>query len=225
MIIHVHSWRRKIVMIQKYILYLLAFCKKIEPYVGYYRWQIKSYNDTAHNILKNEIDLILLQLLTKQKCGIITTLVLSFIGLAYEGISSSLHNKRHKALHKAVKAMDSKSAIQCNKLMQLEKSMVMYGICTQEQLINIVHHIHNTTSSNERLFAGQESSLSLWSLYANAQGIQHYSVNSLLYVRTVKDKYILLYKELISQRCIYTAAIRILAKGYLPISLITPLIF
>ena len=27
------------------------------------------------------------------------------IGLAFEGISSFLHNKRHKALHKAVKAM------------------------------------------------------------------------------------------------------------------------
>ena len=31
-----------------------------------------------------------------------------------------------------------------------------------------------------------------------------------------------LYKELIAQLCIYTTSIRILAKGYLPISLITP---
>ena len=110
--------------------------------------------------------------------------------------------------------------------MQLENSLVMYGIYnteTLEQLINTVHHIHNTTSSNERLFAGQVSSLSLQSLYANTQGIEHNSINSLLYLRTVKDKYVLLYKELIIQLCIYAAAIRILAKGYLPISLITPL--
>ena len=46
----------------------------------------KSYNNTAHNILKNEIDLILPQVPRKQKCGIITTLVSSFIGLPYEGI-------------------------------------------------------------------------------------------------------------------------------------------
>ena len=78
---------------KKYTLDLLAFCKKIGPYVTYYKRQIKSCNDTAHNILKNEIDLILLQLPTKQKHGIITTLVSSFIGLAYEGISSFLHNK------------------------------------------------------------------------------------------------------------------------------------
>ena len=105
---------------KKYIPDHLAFCKRIEPYVAYNKRQIRSYNDTAHNIQKNKIDLILPQLLTKQQCGIITTLVSSFIGLAYEGISRFLHNKRHKALHKAVKAIDSKSAIQHKKLMQLE---------------------------------------------------------------------------------------------------------
>ena len=38
----------------------------------------------------------------------------------------------------------------------------------------------------------------------------------------MQDKYIALYKELITQLHIYTTSIRILAKGYLPISLITP---
>ena len=32
----------------------------------------------------------------------------SIIGLAYEGISSFLHHKRHKALHKAVTVMEKK---------------------------------------------------------------------------------------------------------------------
>ena len=72
----------------------------------------------------------------------------------------------------------------------------IYNAETLEQLINTVHLIHNTTSSNEKLFAGQQSSLTFRSLYSNAQGIQHYSINSLLYLRTVLDKYISLYKEL-----------------------------
>ena len=63
----------------------------------------------------------------------------------------------------------------------------------------------------------------LQSLYANAQGIQHYSINSLLYLRTIQDKHFLLYKELITLLHIYATTFRILAKGYLPISLITPL--
>ena len=71
---------------KKYLLDLIAFCKKIVPFVNYYKRLIKSYNNTAHSILKNEIDLILPEVPRKQKCGIITTLMSSFIKLAYEGI-------------------------------------------------------------------------------------------------------------------------------------------
>ena len=50
---------------KKYSLDLLALYKKSEPYVDYYMKQIKSYNDTAHHILKNEIDLMSPQLPAK----------------------------------------------------------------------------------------------------------------------------------------------------------------
>ena len=109
--------------------------------------------------------------------------------------------------------MDSRATIQHNKLLQLENSMLMCGIY---KLISTVHHIDNTTFLHEKLFAGQQSSLTLRSLYANALGLQHYSINSSLYLRTVQDKYIALYRELITQLCIHATSIRIL-----PISLIT----
>ena len=121
--------------------------------------------------------------------------------------------------------MDRKTTIQCNKLMQLENSVLIYGVYnadTLEKLIDTVHQIHNTTSSHERMFAGQQRSLTLRSLYANTLGLQYYSINPLLYLMIVQDKYIALYKELITQLCIYVTSVRILAKGYLPISLITP---
>ena len=78
---------------RKYMLDLRTFCKKIESFVIYYQRLIKSYNNTIHNILENEINLILPQVPRKQKYGIITTLESSFIGLAYEGISSFLHHR------------------------------------------------------------------------------------------------------------------------------------
>ena len=59
-----------------------------------------------------------------------------------------------------IKAMDNKANIQCNKLVQIENSMLMYGVYnaeTLEKLINTVHNIHNTTSLHERLFTGQQS--------------------------------------------------------------------
>ena len=78
---------------KKHMLDLMTFCKKIEPSVFYYKRLINSYNNTTYNILTNEINLILPQMPRKQKHGIITTLVSSFIGLAYEGITSFLHHK------------------------------------------------------------------------------------------------------------------------------------
>ena len=45
----------------------------------------------------------------------------------------------------------------------------------------------------------------------------------MLYLTTIKDKYIEIYNELISQLHIYVKAVRILEKGYLLISLITQL--
>ena len=67
---------------RKYLTELRTYCNKIKPFVSYYSKLINSYNMTAHNILQNEIRLLLPQV-SRQKCGIITTLVSSFIGLAY----------------------------------------------------------------------------------------------------------------------------------------------
>ena len=74
---------------RKYLTELKTYCNKIKPFVSYYNKLIKSYNKTVHNILENEIKPLLPQL-SRHKCGIITTLVSGFIGLAYEGISSFL---------------------------------------------------------------------------------------------------------------------------------------
>ena len=73
--------------LRKCLTELRTYCNKIKPFVSYYRKLIHSYNKTAHNILQNEIRLLLPQI-SRQKCGIVTTLVSGFIGLAYEGISS-----------------------------------------------------------------------------------------------------------------------------------------
>ena len=78
---------------RKHMLDLTTFCKKIEPFVAYYKRLIKSYNNMAHNILENEINLVLPQVARKHKCGVIATIVSSFIGLAYEGISIFVHHK------------------------------------------------------------------------------------------------------------------------------------
>ena len=161
----------------------------------------------------------------RQKCGIVATLVSGFIGLAYEGISSFLQGKCDTTLKKAVLAMDNEINIQHNKLLKLDNTMPMYGIYnveTLEKLINMVHEIHNVTSSHKKLFAGEDNPAVFRLLYTNAFGVQQYAFNSLLFLRVVQDKYISLYRELITQLRSYISTITILAKGYLPTVLITP---
>ena len=121
--------------------------------------------------MENEIKPLLPQI-SRQKCGIITTLVSGFIGLAYEGISSFLQQKYENALQKAVNAMSNQASIQHNRLMKLDDTMLMYGIYnakTLKKLINTVLEIHNVTSSHERLFAGEHNP-TLFRLLCDMQG-------------------------------------------------------
>ena len=135
-----------------------TYCNKIKPFVSYYSRLINLYNKTIHNILQNEIRLLLPQV-SRQKCGIITTLVSGFIGLAYEGISSFLQQKCKNALHKTVNPMNDQVNVQHSKFMKLDDTMLMYGIYnveTLEKLINTVYEIHNAPS-HEKLFAGEHN--------------------------------------------------------------------
>ena len=94
---------------------LLTYCMKITLYAQLYERQIQYYNWTAYDTLTNDIGKILPKFLNdkRQKWGAILTSILGsvaskVIGLTYEGISSFLHHKRHKALHKAVAVMKKK---------------------------------------------------------------------------------------------------------------------
>ena len=97
--------------IQRYIKH----CKRIAPYVEFYKTQIGYYNHTAYEILQNEIGSIIptFPIDKRQKRGVIATVLgsiaSSVIGLAYEGISSFLYHKRHNALHKAVSVIEKRT--------------------------------------------------------------------------------------------------------------------
>ena len=201
------------------------YCIKKAPHIEYYRKQIAYYNQTAADILTNELALIIPTFPTqdRQKRGIITSLITGFIGLVYKGISSFLHHKRQKALHKAVNAMDNKVDLQRNKIFYSEDSMVMYGMYnsdTLEDLINTVHKLHNRTTWNEKLLSGQIENW--YNYYSCSSGMQHYAINSLLFLTTVREKYVKMYKRFLNQLRQYSQAIRVLSKGYLPITLLLP---
>ena len=132
--------------------------------------------------MKNEIGLILPIYPKDQrhKRAIIASVLggtaSSIIGLAYEGISSFLHHKRQKALHKAVKVMEKKTDSQHNKIHHLEDTLIMYGIYNSE----------------ERTFAAK---LNQWfELYLHQDSIGHYAINSILFLTTIREKYVRMYE-------------------------------
>ena len=68
-----------------------------------------------------------------------------------------------------------------------------------EKLVITVHALHSRQTLYESLFAGKTSAAYTSYLQMHSScGIQHCAVNSMLYLRTIKDKYIEIYNELIS---------------------------
>ena len=90
--------------------------------------------------------------------------------------------------------------------MHLENTVVMYIIYNAETLENLVkkvHALHSRQTLYENVFTGRTSAAyKSYSQMHGSHGIQHYAVNSMLYLRTIKDKYIEIYNEFFSQLCI-----------------------
>ena len=86
------------------LLRYIKHCRRIAPYVTFYKQQIDYYNHTAYELLQNKI----LPSLTKRKKRFLTTILgtiaTKVVCLAFEDISSFLHHKQHKALQKDVNA-------------------------------------------------------------------------------------------------------------------------
>ena len=102
--------------------------------------------------------------------------------------------------------------------------MIMYGKYNSDtlmELVNMVHQMQNVTTWKEKIFV---SEMNAW-LKHNLENICSkfdYSMDAVLFLTTIKEKYIRMYKKCINELRSYSKAIRILSKGYLPISLIPP---
>ena len=101
--------------------------------------------------------------------------------------------------------------------------MIMYGVYSVDTLdksIQMVNKMNTKLVWFERLYAGH---VKKWfEMYSSSQGANYYAIHSLLYLRTIQEKYIKMYERFLNHLKEYSQAIRILSKGYLPISLLPP---
>ena len=59
-------------------------------------------------------------------------------------------------------------------------------------------------------------------LYSHNEGVHNYAINSVPFVMMVREKYAKMYRRFIEELKLYSKAIQVLSKGYLPISLLAP---
>ena len=188
---------------------LLFYCSKLKLYMSFYNMQITAHNLTDQKIVKNEVDLILpnFQMEQRNKRAIFGTIISRFLGLAFEGISSFLHQKRHKALQRAVKLMSITTYAQRNKLMHLENLLIMYGVYdveTLSELVQMARVLHSWQMLVEQIFTGQQVwAYEIYTKMQDAHGVQYYITNSLLYLQTIKENYIVVYNGFLTQLRIY----------------------
>ena len=168
--------------------------QKNHPLCKIYKQQIDYYSWTAYNLLQNEIGLILPNFNSRKKkflTTILGTITTKVIGLVFEGISSFLHHKRHKALQKAINALNTRTNIDHNRVYHLEDAMIMYGKYNSDTLmalIDMVHQMQNVTMWKEKIFV---SEMNDW-LTCKLEDVHSefdYSMDAALFLTTVEEKY------------------------------------
>ena len=92
--------------------------------------------------------------------------------------------------------------------------MIMYGKYSSDtlmELVNMVHQMQNVTTWKEKIFV---SEMNVW-LKHKLEDIHSefdYSVDAVLFLTTVKEKYVRMYEKFINELRSYSKAIRILLK-------------
>ena len=137
---------------------------------------------------------------------------------------SFLHHKRHKALHKAVAVRNKRTDVQHNWIHHLEDTMIMYE-CVQfryfdRPYIDTVHRMQNFTTWNEKThwkIAWLDGDI--FSRWRCVQLCHKFCTIFDYSERKICEK---VWKIYWGTEIIYYKALRVLSKGYLPISLLPP---
>ena len=126
-------------------------------------------------------------------------------------------------MNKAMTVMEKKTDLQENQIHYLEDTMIMYGVYksdTLTALVNTVQDMQNATTWKERTFAGKLTQM--YQFYLNEEGAHNFAIHSILFLTTVRKKYVKMYERFIAELKTYSKVIRILSKDYPPIYLLPP---
>ena len=102
--------------------------------------------------------------------------------------------------------------------------MIMYSKYNSDTLMHLietVHKMHNLTTWKEKMFIGKMNNW-LKDRLTLIHNEFDYSIDAVLFLTTIKEKYVKMYEKFIAELKFFSKVIRILSKGHLSISLILP---
>ena len=126
---------------------------------------------------------------------------------------------------KALERMESKQFLNKNQLYKLDHDFLMFGdyeIQTTDGMIRLLGNLNNRTQYLEKIITGKDLTTARNFLKNNLRGTEIFSHQVQMYMQAMRERYLRVPENLISELRLLLRSIAILSRGYLPPQLFSP---
>ena len=106
----------------------------------------------------------------------------------------------------AVKVLNSREGIDHNRVYHLEDTKIMYGKYNLDTLMDLVNMVQNVTTLKEQIFVSKMNNW-LKNKLENIYSEFDYSMDAVLFLTTIKEKYVRMYEKFINELRSYPKAV------------------
>ena len=145
--------------------------------------------------------------------------------IAIEALGSHLQKKRRRAMARALERLESKQFLNKNQLYKLDNDFLMFGdyeIQTTDGMIRLPGNLNNRTQYLEKIITGKDPTTARNFLKNNVRGTEIFSHQVQMYMQAMRERYLRVPENLISELRLLLRSIAILSRGYLPPQLFSP---
>ena len=157
--------------------------------------------------------------------GLAIPIVGKLATIAIEALGSHLQKKRRRAMAKALERLESKQFLNKNQLYKLDNDFLMFGdydIQTTDGMIKLLGNLNNRTQYLENIITGKDPTTARNFLKNNLRGTEIFSHQVQMYMQAMRERYLRVPENLISELRLLLRSIAILSRGYLPPQLFSP---
>ena len=145
--------------------------------------------------------------------------------IAIEALGSHLQKKRRRAMAKALERMELNQFLNKNQLYKLDNDFLMFGdyeIQTTDGMIRFLGNLNNRTQYLERIITGEDPETAKNYLRNTVRGTEVFTHQVQMYIQAMRERYLRVPENLISELRLLLRSIAILSRGYLPQQLFSP---